>query len=120
MVNAGLIQKYAFHYVDTYRSTLKGMGDYKQFLRSLPADDRLLSDFVDYATAQGVSPRWYYINQSRDLLLTNIKALVARDVFGAEAYYPIANRRDKTIQAALKALNKHKAMFPIKPSAQEK
>lgn len=115
IVNAGLLQKYAFHYVDTYRSDLKKMEDYKQFLRLLPSDEKLLTDFVDYASANGVPARWFYIGQSRELLLTHIKALVARDVFGSEAYYPIVNKNDNTIQAALKALNKHKAMFPIKP-----
>ena len=62
----------------------------------------------------GIAPRWFYINQSRDLIVTQVKALVARDVFGNEAFYPIYNRSDKTIQAALKALNKHKAAFPIR------
>ena len=92
------------------------MTDYKQSLRTLPSDDILLGEFVDYATTQGVPARWYYINQSRDVLLTSIKALIARDIFGNEAFYPIYNRNDNTIAAALKALNKHKANFPIRPS----
>ncbi|MBR6283513.1 MAG: S41 family peptidase [Muribaculaceae bacterium] len=114
VANAGLLQKFAFTYVDAHRAVLTNMDDYKQFLRTLPSDDQLLQSFVDYATSQGVAPRWYYINQSRDLILTNVKALVARDVFGNEAFYPIYNRNDATIQAALKALNKHKAAFPIR------
>ena len=114
VANAGLLQKYAFNYANVNRATLSKMKDYKQFLRMLPADGELLNDFVDYAAQNGVSPRWYYINLSRDVMLTNIKALVARDIFGNEAFYPIFNRNDKTIQAALKALNKHKAVFPIR------
>ena len=114
IANAGLLQKFAFRYVDVNRNTLKQMQDYKQFLRMAPSDDALLNNFVDYAAENGVTPRWYYINQSRDLIVTNLKALVARDVFGNESFYPIYNRADKTLQAALKALNKHKAAFPIK------
>ncbi len=114
IANAGLMQKFAFRYVDINRNSLKQMKDYKQFLRMVPSDDELLNNFVDYATENGVAPRWYYINQSRDLILSNLKALVARDVFGNEAFYPIYNRTDKTLQAALKALNRHKAAFPIK------
>lgn len=113
VANAGLLQKYAFTYVDRNRSGLGKLKDYKQYLRTLPPDDRLLQSFVDYAASQGVTPRWYYINRSRDLLLTNIKALVARDLFGNKAFYPIFNRNDKEIQTALKALNRHKAAFPI-------
>ncbi|MBO7608935.1 MAG: S41 family peptidase [Muribaculaceae bacterium] len=116
VANAGLPQKFAFAYVDHNRKSLASMTDYKQFLRTLPSDDVLLGEFVDYATTQGVPARWFYINQSRDVILTSIKALIARDTFGNEAFYPIYNRNDVTIQTAIKALNKHKAMFPILPS----
>ena len=114
VVNAALPQQFAFRYVDTHRSSLRSMTDYKQFLRTLPSDDQLLQAFVDYAATQGVPARWYYINQSHDQILNRIKALVARDVFGNEAFYPIFNRNDATIQAAMKALSKHKAAFPIR------
>jgi len=113
VLNAGLLQKFAFTYCDNNRATLSKMSDYKQFLRIMPSDDALIKEFADYAAANGIAPRWYYINQSHSLLVTNLKALIARDIFGNKAFYPILNRTDKTIQAALKALNKHKAAFPI-------
>ena len=47
------------------------------------------------------------------MIATILKSLIARDIFGNQAYYPILNRNDKTVQAALKAMNKHKAAFPI-------
>ena len=81
-----------------------------------PNDDELIGMFVDYAEAAGITPRWYYINVSRDKIVTELKALIARDIFGSQAYYPILNRNDKTVQQALKALNKHKAVFPITES----
>ena len=113
VANAGLLQRYAFTYCNNNRASLNKMEGYKQFLRMAPSDDALLKDFADYAASNGVAPRWYYINQSRDVIVTNLKALIARDVFGNQAFYPIINRNDKTVQDALKALNKHKAAFPI-------
>jgi len=89
------------------------MEDYMQFLRMAPSDDALIKDFADFAAANDIPPRWYYINQSQDIIVTNLKALIARDIFGNQAFYPILNRNDKTIQEALKAMNKHKAAFPI-------
>ena len=111
--NAGLMERYSFNYCNNNRSALNKMEDYKQFLRMAPSDEVLIKDFVDYAAANGVAPRWYYINLSRDLIVTRLKALIARDAFGNQAFYPIVNRIDKTLQEALKALNKHKAAFPI-------
>ena len=116
VLNAGLFQQFAFKYVDINRAALKKMKDYKQFLRMLPPDEELLNDFVQYASQKDVPARWYYINQSRDLILSELKALIARDVFGNSAFYPILNRTDKTIFAALKALNRHDAAFPIRNS----
>ena len=116
VANAGLIQKYAYRFTDTNRQKFKKLKDYKQFLRVLPNDEALLMDFVTYATKNGVPARWYYINISRNLLLTQLKALMARDMFGNDAFYPIYNRNDKDIEIALKAINKHKATFPILPT----
>ena len=116
VLNAGLFQQFAFKYVDINRAALKKMKDYKQFLRMLPPDEELLNDFVQYASQKDVPARWYYITQSRDLILSELKALIARDVFGNSAFYPILNRTDKTIFAALKALNRHDAAFPIRNS----
>ena len=108
-----MLQRYAFTYCNNNRPSLNKMEDYKQFLRMAPSDDALLKDFADYAASNGIAPRWYYINLSRDVIVTNLKALIARDIFGNQAFYPILNRNDKTVQEALKALNKHKAAFPI-------
>jgi carboxyl-terminal processing protease len=111
--NAALLQRFAFTYCEQNRTTLEQMSDYKQFLRTTPIDNSLLKEFAEFAAENGVAPRWYYINKSRDLILTKIKAIIAHDIFGPEGYASIVNRNDKTVQEALKALNKHKAAFPI-------
>ncbi|MGN1245714.1 MAG: S41 family peptidase [Muribaculaceae bacterium] len=113
VANAGLLQKFAFTYSDINRKALSKLKDYKQFLRILPSNDAILNDFVNFAAENGVPARWYYINLSRNLIVTQIKALIARDIFGPEAFYPIYNRDDKNIEAALKAFDNHKAVFPI-------
>ena len=113
VAGAGLFQEYALRYVTSHRASLGKMNDYKQLMRNLPGNDMLLNDFVKFAADKGVPARWYYIHQSQDIITSIIKALIARDILGQSAYYPIINRSDKTIDAALKALNKHKAAFPI-------
>ncbi|MBQ3730623.1 MAG: S41 family peptidase [Muribaculaceae bacterium] len=114
VANAGLLQRYAFNYCNNHRAALSKMKDYTEFLRTAPSDEALLKDFADYASRNGVAPRWYYINLSSDIIVTNLKALIARDTFGSQAFYPILNRKDNTILEALKALNQHKAAFPIR------
>ena len=113
VVNAGLIQNYVLKYVTAHKAKFKNVKDYKDVIRLLDDNSQLLNDFVNFAAKHDVPARWYYINQSRDLLLNDLKAFVARDLLGQKAFYPIYNRNDKTIEAALKALNKHKAAFPL-------
>ena len=111
--NAGLLQRFAFTYCEQNRTTLEQMSDYKQFLRTTPIDDDIINEFAAFAAEGGIAPRWYYINKSRNLILTKIKAIIAHDIFGPVGYSSIANRNDNTVQTALKALNRHKAAFPI-------
>ena len=113
VVNAGLIQNYVLKYVAAHKAKFKNVKDYNDVIRLLDDNTQLLNDFVNFAAKHDVPARWYYINQSRDLLLNDLKAFVARDLLGQKAFYPIYNRNDKTIEAALKALNKHKAAFPL-------
>lgn len=115
VLNAGLLQQFAYKYTDINREALSKMKDYPELLRKLPSDDALLYDFVSFAVENKVPARWYYINQSRTLILTRLKALIARDVFGNEAFFPIYNSKDNNIDAAMKAFKKNKAKFPLMP-----
>lgn len=106
VVNRGLVQKFAFHITDRYRSLLKGVRTVDQLFRIIPDDDMLLESFVSFAVKEGVPARWYYINQSRDLLLLQIKSLIARDAIGFDGYYKIYNTQDPTVHKALDELRK--------------
>lgn len=113
VANAGLLQRFAFYYTDLNRETLSESRDVAHLLRLLPADDVLLQSFVRYAAQNGIPARWYYINRSHDLLVNQLKALIARDILGYEAFYNIYNRRDKSVGTAVEQLNKGNARFPI-------
>ncbi|MDE6783146.1 MAG: S41 family peptidase, partial [Paramuribaculum sp.] len=111
--NAGLLQKYAFNYTDANRTALSDIEDLDALMAALPSDDQLLSSFVEYARTEGkVVPRWYYINLSRDLIVSQLKALIARDVLGISASYQVSNLTDPTVQEALKQLRQGYVMKP--------
>lgn len=114
VVNAGLIQKYTFDYTDRNRESLSKSSNGRQLLTLLPDDDTLLQDFVAYAKKNGIAPRWYYINLSRDLLVNSLKAMIARNIHGVQGYYEVSNDTDPTVMAALDALYDGQTAFPIK------
>lgn len=115
VANAGLLQKFAFDYVDTNREALKSKASAEELLKSLPSDDVLLRQFVNFAARNGVQARWYYINISHDLIVNQLKALIARDALGYNAYFEIVNRMDSHVLRAVSELLNGTAAFPIKP-----
>lgn len=102
VVNAGLLQKFAIEYVDLNRSQLTKAKDLKALLKQLPADDILLGSFADYARMNGIAPRWYYINISGKLIVTQLKALIARDILGTSAYWQTIADIDPNMSQALR------------------
>lgn len=116
VINAGLIQKFTFDYTDTNRAALSKSKNGHELLALLPDDDTLLQNFVNYAQRNGVVPRWYYINLSRDLLVNSLKAMIARNIHGVQGYYEVFNDTDTTVISALEALKSGRSAFPITDS----
>lgn len=116
VANAGLLQKFAFDYVDANRDKFENATTVEQLEKLLPADDTLLRQFVNFAARNGVSARWYYINISHDLIVNQLKALIVRDVLDYTAYFTIMNRMDANVNRAIEELLNGSAAFPIAPS----
>ncbi len=112
--NAGLLQKFSFKYSDTNRKQFSEAKTTDEILALLPTDDVLLSQFVSYAHREAkIAPRWYYINQSRTLILDILKALIARDLLGTSAYFEVINRTDNTLLRAIQAIENGDATKPV-------
>ncbi len=112
-LNRGLIQRYAGEFAEKYRPMLKGNNSLEELNRIMPRDNMLLNNFVSYAVSNGLPARWYYINKSRDLLLTQLKAVIARDLVSFNAFLEILNSRDTTIKQAVEALDAGKSPVDI-------
>lgn len=116
VANAGLLQRYAFDYVDDNREQLSGAKNVEELLTLLPNDDAILRQFVLFASRNGFPARWYYINISHDLLVNQLKALIARDALGYGAYFEISNIDDINVKRAIEELLNGNAAFPIMPA----
>lgn len=115
VANAGLLQKFAFAYVDEHRAVLSKAHDVDALLARLPDDDTLLRQFVGFCVNNGIAARWYYINISHDLIVNQLKALIARDAIGYNAFFSIANRIDTNVLRAIEEIDKGSANFPLSP-----
>lgn len=113
VLNAGLLQKFAFQYADRRRAALSKADTLDGLLRLLPSDEELLMQFVTFASANKVPARWYYINISQRLIVNYLKALIASDTLGRETYYQVTNKDDTTVQRALLELREGRASAPV-------
>ncbi|MDE6286926.1 MAG: S41 family peptidase [Muribaculaceae bacterium] len=104
LANAGLLNSFAFEYVDLNRADLMTAGNTAELLEKLPSDAVLLSAFAAYAKDKGVRMRYYYLNNSRRLIVRQLKALIARDVLGVQAYYEIDLTDDPAVQEAIRQI----------------
>jgi carboxyl-terminal processing protease len=100
VVNKGLVYKFAFNYADKNRPELykyKTVNTLENYLDS----KNLLHEFVLFAEKEGIERNDTGINKSKTLLITLIKANVARNVLDNEGFYPIIGRIDATLKKAM-------------------
>lgn len=112
-INKGLIQKFCHEMAEKYRPLMKEKS-LAYMNRIVPRDDSLLTLFVDWAVTQGLPARWYYINQSRNLLLNQLRAVLARDLVGYEAFIEILNEQDSTLMRAKDIISSGKSKALLK------
>lgn len=111
VINKSLLYKYAFEYVDKNRENLSEARNAEELLAMLDSN-KMLNDFIKYASENGVKPQYNEINTSRNELIKLLRAYIARDIVGDEAFYSIFMSDDIVIEEACRLIKENKA-FPI-------
>ena len=104
----GLINRFAFQYIDGHRSEL--LAKYKtakSFSTTFNAST-LTSSFAAFAEKNGVKVDAQGLQHSSDIIQSQIQALMGRALYGNEGFYSIINNRDKAIKKSIELLNSNK------------
>jgi carboxyl-terminal processing protease len=96
----GLIYTFAYTYADNNREKLS------QFEKAEEIDaylnnQNVLDDFVNYAQEKGIPLDAKGLQQSQEIIKTQLKAYIARNIIGEEGFYPIIRQIDNTLQRAI-------------------
>jgi carboxyl-terminal processing protease len=105
--NRGLIYRYAFKYTDSNRAILSTFTNYREISAYLDRQD-LLMKFVDFAESNGVKKDVEEIIVSEKIILTQLKAYIARNIIDNPGYYPIIQEIDQTLQKGIEILASEK------------
>ena len=103
---AGLINTFAFEYADKNRSELKKYTNSKTFINQFKITSAIFDEFYEYCKKQSIELGSLNKLQSNVALEPYLKALIGKNAFDKDAYYPIINKNDKCIIKAIEELLK--------------
>lgn len=92
----GVIYGYAFAYTDANRDSLRVYNSANK-LSAFLEDQDLITPFVEFAATRGVMGRPEFIQGSFPLVLTQLKAYIARNMLGEDAFWKILQEDDVTL-----------------------
>jgi carboxyl-terminal processing protease len=103
---AGLINTFAFEYADKNRRELKKYSNAKTFINQFKITTTIFDEFYEYCKKQSIELGSLNKLQSNVALEPYLKALIGKNAFDKDAYYPIINKNDKCIIKAIEELLK--------------
>jgi len=108
VVNKGIISEYSYKYLDQNRATIEGYKSFSEFDKHFQVTDDLYNKFVVYALSHGAGKDEKGVKESALLIKTQLKALIARQVWKNEGFYPVIHRVDETMKKAMEVINSSK------------
>ena len=97
----GLIVQFAYDYLDLHRKEISSRyPDFNTYKSDFSISDEAYTKFVEYAHKGGVSKDEKGENYSSSLIRTQLKALIARQIWKNDGFYPIIHELDATLKKA--------------------
>jgi carboxyl-terminal processing protease len=102
----GIINDFTLNYVDEHRTELAGKyTDVYEFKKAFNVDEEFMNKFIAYAEKKNVKKDEKGLKTSEKLLRTQIKALIARDLWNTNAYYVIINELNAFLNKGLQCID---------------
>jgi carboxyl-terminal processing protease len=100
-----IIYRFALKYTENNRESIKKFTESRELERYLDKQ-ALLDQFVQYAAANGIKKDPEGLKISGDIISTQIKAYIARNMLDNKGFYPIWENIDTTLKYAISFLKK--------------
>ncbi len=102
----GLITEFGFSYSDKHREELTKKYTADKFVNSFDLSDNIILEFYELLQKKKVEIPDTERTKSTANLKQLIKALIGRNLYDKDAYYPIINQTDNSIKKAIETLEK--------------
>jgi len=111
----GVLIDFVIYYMDRNRADIAAKyKDFNAFDAGFNPDNKTMQSFENFATGHGVKDNIKEFNLSKKLIATQIKALVARQLFKSDGFYEILNEDNGTFKKALEVLQDDKDFDKMK------
>jgi carboxyl-terminal processing protease len=100
-----LIYRFALKYTETNRETLQKYSEAGEMEKYLDKQG-LMEQFTNFASKNGVRKDAEGLKLSGNVIHTQIKAYIARNILDTKGFYPIWKELDTTLKYAIEYLNK--------------
>jgi carboxyl-terminal processing protease len=106
LVAKGVVIKATTGYIEKYRKELQNKyKKFEAFNEKFEIDDNFLAEIRTLADKEKIKFDEKQYNQSLPLIKTQLKALIARDLWDMNEYFQVMNSTNQSVQQALKVLN---------------
>lgn len=100
LIMSGLMQEFAFYFVDLNRESLREISSVQELLTLLAQEKFLINDLAAYAAEHGIAQRPQMLRQATSRLQLQLYALIANHLFGATGFYQVITQGDPMISSA--------------------
>ena len=106
VVAAGLVNRIAMNYLDRHRAELnKKYPKFAQYKQNFNVTDDIMQELVTLAKDDKIEFNEEQYNRSKPLIMLQIKALIARDLYDMAEYFQVINDDNESFQEALRLIN---------------
>jgi len=110
VLSYGDLRKFSFNYADRNREVLKEQySQASEFVQNFDLPSSVYTDYLKLAEESGANTQWGKTERAELLVRNRIKAMIGRQIWGSDAFYPVIHQNDLVIQAAVNPLETKKA-----------
>ena len=106
IVAKGVVIKQVAKYIETHRQELKSQyKNFNSFQTKFEISEEVMSQLRAMAEKEGITYDEEQYKKSEPLIKTQLKALIARDIWDMNEYYQVMNSTNESVLRALEILN---------------
>lgn len=105
LARKGVLYDFTLSYLDGHREEISTKyPNLDAFKKDFKTDEAFMKDFIAFAEDKGVEFNETGYNKSKDMIMAQLKALIARPLWESTAYYSIMNEMDITCKKAIEVI----------------